>query len=191
MSNNKTPDKKKVLLIFAFVLLGVIIILIPFMRNLTGKNAKPKDETTSTPVITGGSSYADGEYESLYVDYTIYVDKKTFDLKEEDGKATIIAKDNSAVILTIESHSDVRYDELCIDIGALHDGNIYDKKLNVTNRQCAYSSRSGEGDEAVTSITYCIDNEAEGCIEINFTCPDSETDYAEKVELMLTMFKVL
>ena len=190
--NNK---KKRIITISAVcgivVLIVAIILLLPYMEKLTGKN-----QTPDTPSVSESQNEAEiTTTESLPTPsgkgYAILVDTTSFTFTEaEDGVTTITAKGNDKVKMTITPLNDVSYDTLCLDTIAFYGEMGESSALKIGNKNSAYRSQTGDKDDDIITTVYCVDNGKGGSIEIRYETPVSADSYSGDFETMLSMFRV-
>lgn len=190
--NNK---KKRIITISAacgvVVLIVAIVILLPYMEKLTGKNQAPDGSsvsisqnetvgtTNSNPLVQNNKGYA------------ILVDTTSFTSAEnEDGVTVVTAKENDKVKMTITPLNDVSYDTLCLDTLAFYGELGESSALEIGSKNSAYRSQTGDKDDDIITTVYCVDNGKGGSIEIRYETPVSADGYSEDFETMLSMFKV-
>ncbi len=190
-----TNKKKRIITISAIcgvvVLIVAIIVLLPYMEKLTGKNKAPDgdsvsvsqneivDTTNKKPLVTNNKGYA------ILVDITAFTSTET-----EDGITTITSKDNDKVKMTITPLNDVSYDNLCLDTIAFYGEMGESAALDIGSKNSAYRSQTGDKADDIITTVYCVDNGKGGSIEIRYETPVSAKDYSEDFETMLSMFTV-
>lgn len=190
--NNK---KKRIITISSIcgviVLIVAIIVLLPYMEKLTGKNQAPDtsfvsenqseavtDTTESIPLLSDKG-------------YAVLVDTTSFTFTEtEDGITTITAKENDKVKMTITPLNDISYDNLCLDTIAFHGEMGESSALKINSKNSAYRSQTGDKDDDIVTTVYCVDDGKGGSIEIKYETPVSADSYSEDFETMLSMFTV-
>ena len=124
--------------------------------------------------------------------YTLFVDKTTFDVSEnDDGITTLTAKDDGSVKMTITPVKDMSYRECCRATEKKHKKLSSSEALEIENPNTAYRSKTGNGDGDTITTVYCVDDDKGGCIIIECRTPVNVTQYMETIEIMLSMFKVI
>lgn len=208
-------DKKRRTLIIVLCVLAVVvavaaIIVAPFGRKATGETDSPaitqnaQSTTENTAVSTNTTSEEISEEVSFSVppstepninpnkNYTLFIDKSTFSFTEnEDGTMELVAKDNSNVKMTITPIRDESYKQRCNKAEDNHSKLSNSENLEIENTNSAYRSQTGDKGSDIITTVYCVDDNKGGCIEIMYQTPVSATEYAETIEIMLSMFKVI
>lgn len=210
-------DKKRRNLIIVLCVLAVIIAIVaiafaPFGKKATGDSDSPK--ITETEFSTQESTTLQ-ETEAIYTsavatdttfvmpsstdpivnpnkNYTLFIDKTTFESKEnDDGVTTLTGKENPSVKVTITPIKDMGYKECCRVAEKNHKKLDNSVKLEIENTNTVYRSQTGDGDNDIVTTVYCVDDNKGGCIVIECRTPVSATEYIKTIEIMLSMFKVL
>ena len=187
--------KKRIITISAIcgvvVLIVAIIVLLPYMEKLTGKNQTPDTPSASENQNEAVSTTTQGVPSLSGKGYAILVDTTSFTFTEdENGITTITAKGNDKVKMTITPLSDVSYDTLCLDTLAFYGEMGESSALKIGSKNSAYRSQTGDKDDDIVTTIYCVDNGKGGSIEIRYETPVSADSYSEDFETMLSMFKV-
>lgn len=190
--NNK---KKRIITISAacgvVVLIVAIVILLPYMEKLTGKNQAPDGSSVSISQNENVSTTNGKPLVQNSKGYAILIDTTSFTSAEnEDGVTVVTAKENDKVKMTITPLSDVSYDNLCLDTLAFYGELGENSALKIGSKNSAYRSQTGDKDDDVITTVYCVDNGKGGSIEIRYETPVSADGYSEDFETMLSMFKV-
>lgn len=126
-----------------------------------------------------------------YKNYTLFIDKKTFDYTEVQGVTTLVAKDNKNVKMTITPIKNQSYGEYCAELLDNYGSMGESERLNIVNTNSAFQSKTGNKDSDIITTVYCVDDGKGGCIEIKYQTPVSAKAYAKTFQGLLTMFKVL
>lgn len=190
--NNK---KKRIITISAacgvVVLIVAIVILLPYMEKLTGKNQAPDGSSVSISQNENVSTTNGKPLVQNSKGYAILIDTTSFTSAEnEDGVTVVTAKENDKVKMTITPLNDVSYDTLCLDTLAFYGELGENSALKIGSKNSAYRSQTGDKDDDVITTVYCVDNGKGGSIEIRYETPVSADGYSEDFETMLSMFKV-
>ena len=190
--NNK---KKCIITISAIcgvvVLIVAIIVLLPYMEKLTGKNQAPDGNSVSISQNENVSTTNGKPLVPNSKGYAILVDTTSFTSTEnEDGITIVTAKENDKVKMTITPLNDVSYDNLCLDTLAFYGEMGESSALNIGSKNSAYRSQTGDKADDIITTVYCVDNGKGGSIEIRYETPVSAESYSEDFETMLSMFKV-
>lgn len=211
-SNDKT--RRVLNILFACIAVGALIatvLLSPFGKRLLKKEettaAQTEAQTESTvnttkPVIeeskqnNGDEAEADKPSVSVppstdpspdvYKNYSIFIDKRTFDYTENEGVITLVAKNNKQVTVTVTPHKDMSYTQLCAEVKKSHTQLPADKKLKIENLNTTFSSENG----GITTTVYCIDDGKGGSIELKTQLPVGDKEYRYDINLILSMFTV-
>lgn len=210
----KFSDKKKIIPIIVLICLIVVaticvLLLTPFGKQLLGigKNGEPVG-TSQTKIASETEKTAEDtskvtllspdEMPSVSVpkptspdvntdkNYSIFVDKKVFDVKEGDGATTLTAKDNKNVIITVTPYKSISYQALCTDTVKVHERSNEQPKLNVEGLYAAFHSNMNG---TVTTV-YCIDDVNGGSIKLKYERPSNADKYDKDFEIAVSMFKV-
>lgn len=210
-------DKKKRNLIIVLGVAAVIIAVAaiafaPFGRKATGESDSPKitDASEVTPTADENTAVnesvnAPSDESTTFVvpssteavvnpnkNYTFYIDKSTFDVKEsDDGTTTLTAKGNGSVKMTVTPVRDMSYKECCRAAEKKHQKLPGSASLKIENTNSVYRSQTGDSDGDIVKTVYCVDDNKGGCILIDCRVPVSATQYNKTIEIMLSMFKVL
>ena len=144
--------------------------------NSSASSAKP---SVSVPPSTDPSP-------DIYKNYSIFIDKRTFDYTENQGVTTLVAKNNKQVTVTVTPHKDMSYTQLCTEVKKSHEQLPADKKLKLENLNTAFSTENGN----IITTVYCIDDGKGGSIELKTQLPTNEKDYNDDITLILSMFTV-
>lgn len=217
-SNDKT--RRILNITFACIAVGALIatvLLSPFGKRLLKKEETTAVETqahtevtvnTEKPVVTETRVLNDGDtaeantapsvsvppstnpVQDIYKNYSVFIDKRTFDYTENEGVTTLVAKDNKQVTITVTPHKDMSYSQLCTEVKKSHAQLPADKKLNLKNLNTAFSSQTGDKDSDVITTVYCIDDGKGGSIELKTQLPVSAEGYKDDIQLVLSMFTV-
>ena len=190
--NNK---KKRIITISAacgvVVLIVAIVILLPYMEKLTGKNQAPDGSSVSISQNENVSTTNGKPLVQNSKGYAILIDTTSFtSAEDEDGVTVVTAKENDKVKMTITPLSDVSYDNLCLDTLAFYGELGENSALKIGSKNSAYRSQTGDKDDDVITTVYCVDNGKGGSIEIRYETPVSAKNYSEDFETMLSMFTV-
>ncbi len=190
--NNK---KKRIITISAIcgvvVLIVAIVILLPYMEKLTGKNQAPDGNSVSFSQSENVGTTNNKPLVPSSKGYAILVDTTSFTFTEnEDGVTIVTAKKNEKVKMTITPLNDVSYETLCLDTLAFYDEMSESSALEIGNKNSAYRSQTGNKADDIITTVYCVDNGKGGSIEIRYETPVSADSYSEDFETMLSMFKV-
>lgn len=197
----------------------VAFLLTPVGKRIVGKQNTTVSESTTTPVQsdmpntasdTSVQSTAVGSTVPMipeaasvtvpkptegttdpYKNYTFYIDKKTFDYTLQEGVTTLVAKDNSAVKMTVKPIKTQSYGEYCSELLDNYGSMGESERLDIKSTNSAFQSQTGDKDNDIITTVYCVDDGKGGCIEIKYQTPVSAKYYAEKFEVLLSMFKVL
>ena len=217
MSDKKKRSLIIVLCILAVVIAIVAIAFAPFGRKATGNSDSPNitdasDITEATKITTTESTVAseateataDSTETSFVIppstdpiinpnkNYTLFIDKTVFDASEnDDGVATLTAKDNGAVKMTITPVREMSYKQCCRATEKNHKRLNSSAALEIENTNTAYRSQTGDSDSDIITTVYCVDDNKGGCIVIECRTPVNGTKYLETIEIMLSMFKVI
>ena len=201
---------------FACIAIGAavaMVLLSPFGKRLLNKNETTTIETqvqtdssvkTTKPVISQTSAPNNTDttkpvdipsvsippstnpVADIYKNYSIFIDKRTFDFTENGGVTTLVAKNNKNVSVTVTQHKDMTYTELCVEVKKSHTQLSPDKKLKIDNLNTAFSSQT---DDIVTTV-YCIDDGRGGSIELKYQLPVGDKEYTDDIDLILSMFTI-
>ncbi len=187
--------KKRIITISAVcgvvVLIVAIVILLPYMEKLTGKNQAPDGSSVSISQNENISTTSGKPLTPNSKGYAILVDTTSFTSTEgEDGITIVTAKENDKVKMTITPLNDVSYDTLCVDTLAFYDEMGESSALKIGSKNSAYRSQTGDKDDDIITTVYCVDNGKGGSIEIRYETPVAADSYSEDFETMLSMFKV-
>lgn len=190
--NNK---KKRIITISAacgiVVLIVAIVILLPYIEKLTGKNQAPDGSSVSISQNENVSTTNGKPLVQNSKGYAVLIDTTSFtSVENEDGVTVITAKENDKVKMTITPLNDVSYDTLCLDTLAFYGELGESSALEIGSKNSAYRSQTGDKDDDVITTVYCVDNGKGGSIEIRYETPVSADGYSEDFETMLSMFKV-
>lgn len=219
-SKNINPDKTRKLLniVFACVAIGAAVttfLLSPIGRRLTSSEETTLPEitweamqsevittlnTTYLPETSVVSTSSDTPSVSVpeptsptvdpYKNYTLFIDKSTFESTLETGVTTLIAKGNEKVKMTITPLSATSYTKLCTDTKKTHSA-LNDKEiLKIENLNSCYRSQTGDKDEDIITTVYCIDDGKGASIEIKYQYPVAAKEYEKDFDILLSMFKV-
>ena len=209
-SNDKT--RRVLNIMFACIAIGALIatvLLSPFGKRLLKKEETTAVQTDSTvntakPIVTETSEQNNGDsaeenptpsvsvppstdpVQDIYKNYSIFIDKRTFDYTENEGVTTLVAKNNKQVTVTVTPHKDMSYTQLCTEVKKSHTQLPADKKLNLKNLNTVFSSENG----GITTTVYCIDDGKGGSIELKTQLPSNDTEYRNDINLILSMFTV-
>lgn len=213
-SNDKT--RRVLNIMFALIAIGALIatvLLSPFGKRLLKKEETTVVQTetqtqsavnTTKPVIPEASSQNNSDETEadttpsvsvppstdpapdIYKNYSIFIDKRTFDYTENEGVTTLVAKNNKQVTVTVTPHKDMSYTQLCAEVKKSHEQLPADKKLKLENLNTAFSSENGD----IITTVYCIDDGKGGSIELKTQLPVGEKDYNDDINLILSMFTV-
>lgn len=203
----------------AIVAAVVAFLLTPMGRRIVGEKkvtAKQTESsfnetvqsviTTELPAETSGdtetSSEVTSEYSvtvpkptepttNPYKNYTLFIDKKTFDYTEVQGVTTLVAKDNKNVKMTITPIKNQSYGEYCAELLDNYGSMGESERLGMVNTNSAFQSQTGDKDSDIITTVYCVDDGNGGCIEIKYQTPVSAKSYEKTFQGLLTMFKVL
>ena len=126
----------------------------------------------------------------IYKNYSIFIDKRTFDYTENEGVTTLVAKNNKQVTITVTPHRDISYTQLCTETKKSHAQLPADKNLKLKNLNTAFSSQTGDKDDDIITTIYCIDDGKGGSIELKSQLPVSAEGYKDDIQLVLSMFTV-
>lgn len=160
----------------------------------TGDTATLGDTETSSEVIPEESVTVPKPTEPTtnpYKNYTLFIDKKTFDYTEVQGVTTLVAKDNKNVKMTITPIKSQSYGEYCAELLDNYGSMGESERLAIVNTNSAFQSQTGDKDSDIITTVYCVDDGEGGCIEIKYQTPVSAKAYAKTFQGLLTMFKVL
>lgn len=187
--------KKRIITISAIcgvvVLIVAIIVLLPYMEKLTGKNQAPDTPSASENQNEAVSTTTQSVPSLSGKGYAVLVDTTSFIFTEdENGITTITAKENDKVKMTITPLNDVSYDTLCLDTLAFYGEMGESSALKIGSKNSAYRSQTGDKNDDIITTIYCVDNGKGGSIEIRYETPVSADSYSEDFETMLSMFKV-
>lgn len=144
----------------------------------------PEAASVTVPKPTEGTT-------DPYKNYTFYIDKKMFDYTLEEGVTTLVAKDNSAVRMTVKPIKSQSYGEYCSELLDNYGSMGKSERLDIKSTNSAFQSQTGDKDDDIITTVYCVDDGKGGCIEIKYQTPVSAKSYAENFEVLLSMFKVL
>ncbi|MBO5065970.1 MAG: hypothetical protein J6D06_07660 [Clostridia bacterium] len=212
-SNDKT--RRILNILFACIAIGALIatvLLSPFGKRLLKKEETTvrtetqteSAESTAKPVIpekssqnTDASSVSSAKPSvsvppstdpapDIYKNYSIFIDKRTFDYTENEGVTTLVAKNNKQVTVTVTPHKDISYTQLCTEVKKSHAQLPADKNLKIENLNTAFSSENGN----ITTTVYCIDDGKGGSIELKTQLPVGDKEYRYDINLILSMFTV-
>ncbi len=217
MTDNKNKVRQILNIVFACVAVGAAVVtflLTPFGRRLTGK-AEITDtlqetefsqstvpsapsvtytETVSVPETTEAPSFSVPHSTEPTIDpyknYTLFIDRSTFDSKCETGVTTLTAKGNSNVKMTITPLSNVSYTKLCADTKKSFAVFTDKGMLKIESLNSCYRSQTGDKDDDVVTTVYCIDDGKGGSIEIKYQYPVIAKEYEKDFDILLSMFKV-
>lgn len=219
--NMNTDKTRQVLnIIFACVAIGAAVaafLLSPMGRRLTSpKETMPSEitweamqsevittkETTDLPeTSTSVNTSSDKPSVSVpeptsptvdpYKNYTLFIDKSTFDFTLETGVTTITAKGNANVKMTITPLNNTSYTKLCTDTENVHAAITDKEMLKIENLNSCYRSQTGDKDEDIITTVYCVDDGKGGSIEIKYQFPVSAKEYEKNFDILLSMFKVV
>ncbi len=211
-------DKKKRNLIIALCVLAVIIAiaaiaLSPFGKKATGNSDSPNitENSAITEATTEGISSSENaeisekSTETTFVipsstdpivnpnkNYTLFIDKSTFDVTENiDGETILTAKENSNVKMTVTPVREMSYKECCRAAENKHKKLDSSAKLEIKNTNTVYRSQTGDSNSDIITTVYCVDDNKGGCVVIECRTPVGATEYMKTIEIMLSMFKVL
>lgn len=217
-SNDKT--RRILNILFACIAVGALIatlLLSPFGKRLLKKEETTAVQTqtqaetsanTNKPVVTQANSQNDDSSDSsvtapsvsippstdpvadIYKNYSIFIDKRTFDYTENEGVTTLVAKNNKQVTVSVTPHKDMSYTQLCTEVKKSHAQLPADKKLKIKNLNTVFSSQTGDKDEDIITTVYCIDDGKGGSIELKTQLPVSAEGYNDDIQLILSMFTV-
>ena len=213
-TNTKTRRVLNVLFACIAIIAAVATVLLsPFGKRLIGKGDEITTEVTratteatvaiTLPVIeTAAQTNADTTEKTeepsisippstdpivdIYKNYSIFIDKRTFDFTESNGVTTLVAKNNKNVTLTVTPHKDKSYTELCVDVKNSYTQLPADQRLKIENLNTGFSSQAND---LVTTI-YCIDDGRGGSIEVKYQLPVGVTEYADDIKLSLSMLTI-
>lgn len=213
MSDKKKRNLIIILCALAIVIAIVAIALAPFGKKATGDSDSPNitespitTQTTAPSISVAESSEISAEStDTTFVipsstdpvinpnkNYTFFIDKSTFDVTEKtDGETILTAKNNSAVKMTVTPVREMGYKECCRAAEKKHKKLSISEKLEIKNANSVYRSQTGDTDNDIITTVYCIDDTKGGCIVIECQTPVGATQYAQTIEIMLSMFKVL
>ena len=215
MSDKKKRNLIIILCVLAIVIAISAIALAPFGKKATGSSDSPNiTESSSLTQTTVPNSVAESSESSTKANeatdttfvipsstdpvinpnknYTFFIDKSTFDATEKaDGETILTAKNNSAVKMTVTPVREMGYKECCRAVEKKHKKLDASEKLEIENANSVYRSQTGDSDSDVITTVYCIDDNKGGCIVIECKTPVGATQYAQTIEIMLSMFKVL
>ena len=215
MSDKKKRNLIIILCVLAIVIAISAIALAPFGKKATGSSDSPNiTESCSLTQATVLSSVAESSESSTEANevtdttfvipsstdpvinpnknYTFFIDKSTFDVTEKaDGETILTAKNNSAVKMTVTPVREMGYKECCRVAEKKHKKLDASEKLEIENANSVYRSQTGDSDNDIITTVYCIDDNKGGCIVIECKTPVGATQYAQTIEIMLSMFKVL
>ncbi len=119
--------------------------------------------------------------------YTFFLDERMFTSSQEGNVTTIRAIDNPEVKMTITPKRGTSYTQLCTDTEEYASPTEDLCTLNVSTIYSAYEVQS---DGVITTI-YCVDDGTGSSIEIKYSVPETDTEYTEGFDLLLSMFKLL
>lgn len=212
-SNDKTRRVLNIIFACIAIIAAVATVLLsPFGKRLLNKNETTTTETqihtassvnTTKPVITESSQSNTDITEAvdstsvsippstnpvadIYKNYSIFIDKRTFDFTENGGTTTLVAKKNNKVSLTVTPHKDITYTELCVEAKKSYTQLSADKKLKIDNLNTAFSSQAGD----IVTTVYCIDDGRGGSIELKYQLPTGDKEYVDDINLILSMFTI-
>jgi hypothetical protein len=118
--------------------------------------------------------------------YKIVVNTVSCNYVRDAGVTTIMAKEDISATMVITPMPSVPYETLkenTAKSGTLVGG----KTLPEVEISCCYSSEA----DGYKTVVYCVDDLAEGSIEIRYSYPTTyENSYEERFEMMLTMFEL-
>lgn len=213
MSDKKKRNLIIILCALAIVIAIVAIALAPFGKKATGDSDSPnitESAVTIQTTIPDSSVAESSEISTKATDttfvipsstdpvinpnknYTFFIDKSTFDVTEKtDGETILTAKNNSAVKMTVTPVREMGYKECCRAAEKKHKKLSVSEKLEIENANSVYRSQTGDTDNDIITTVYCIDDTKGGCIVIECQTPVGATQYAQVIEIMLSMFKVL
>ncbi len=207
-------DKKKIIPIIALICLIIaaticVLLLTPFGKQLLGigKNGEPIS-TSQTEITSAIDKTTENGSKATFIapddmpsvsvpeptspdvdtdkNYSIFADKKVFDVKEAEGTTTLTAKDNNNVIISVTPYKNVSYQALCTDTVKVHERSNEQPKLNVESLYAAfYSDMNG-----TTTTVYCIDDGNGGSIKLKYERPSNTDQYDKDFEIAVSMFKV-
>lgn len=216
MSDKKKRNLIIILCVLAIVIAISAIALAPFGKKATGNSDSPNitesSLLTQTPVPSSSvaessesSAKATEATDTTFVipsstdpvinpnkNYTFFIDKSTFDVTEKaDGETILTAKNNSSVKMTVTPVREMGYKECCRAAEKKHKKLDASEKLKIENANSVYRSQTGDSEKDIITTVYCIDDNKGGCIIIECKTPVGATQYAQTIEIMLSMFKVL
>lgn len=212
MSDKKRRNLIIILCVVAVIIAIVAIAFAPFGKKATGNSDSPKitetefstqestslqePESTQTSGVATDTTFVIPSSTDPSVNpnknYTLFIDKTTFESKEDDDGVTILtAKENSSVKVTITPVKDMGYKECCRAAEKIHKKLDNSAKLKIENTNTVYRSQTGDSDSDIVTTVYCVDDNKGGCIVIECKTPVSATEYSKTIEIMLSMFKVL
>ena len=213
MSDKKKRNLIIILCALAIVIAIAAIALAPFGKKATEDSDSPNitesavtTQTTATSSSVAESSEISTEAtDTTFVipsstdpvtnpnkNYTFFIDKSTFDVTEKtNGETILTAKNNSAVKMTVTPVREMSYRECCRAAEKKHKKLSVSEKLEIENANSVYRSQTGDTDNDIITTVYCIDDTKGGCIVIECQTPVGATQYAQVIEIMLSMFKVL
>ena len=208
-TNNKTRRALNIFFACIAIIAAVATVLLsPFGKRLIGTGDETTTQATTeitvattlpvieaTEQISTDTTEAEAEISippstdpvvDFYKNYSIFIDKRTFDFTENNGVTTLVAKNNKNVTLMVTPHKDKTYTDLCIEAKNSYTQLPADKKLNIEKLNTGFSS---EGNNIVTTI-YCIDDGRGGSIELKYQLPVGDKEYTDDINLILSMFTI-
>lgn len=210
--NKKLRVNPKVLRVLniIFAVIAVVSLCTALLLSPLGDKIFKKEAAPSTPTATVAPTGTTDETEirfGLYyspsltayywpepteptvdtlTNYKIVVNSKNCNYVREAGVTTIYAKEDISATMTITPLPDVSYESLketAAENGSLVGG----KTLPNVEISCCYSSEA----DGYKTVVYCVDDLAEGSIQIRYSYPTSyENSYEDRFEMMLTMFEL-
>lgn len=218
MSDKKKRNLIIILCVLAVAIAITAIAFAPFGTKATGDSDSPnitesieptpsaaESSTTTTPETTTNAVADTTQADSTIVippstnpivnpnkNYTLFIDKTTFDVSEnDDGVTTLTAKEDGNVKMIITPVRDMSYKQCCRAAEKKHDRLSSSALLEIENANTVYRSQTGETDTDIITTVYCIDDSKGGCIVIECRTPVSATGYMQTIEIMLSMFKII